>query len=148
MSFMFLVSGFMFLVFSFRRTMNIKRFEDLEIWQQARQLCKIVYDLTAEGTFKNDYRFRDQIRASAGSVMDNIAEGFNRGGNKEFYQFLSVSEGSLGEVRSQSYRAFDVKYINEEKLNEILAATDILGKKIWSLMQHLKSAEINGIKYT
>ena len=128
--------------------MNIKRFEDLEIWQQARQLCKIVYDLTAEGTFKNDYRFRDQIRASAGSVMDNIAEGFNRGGNKEFYQFLSVSEGSLGEVRSQSYRAFDVKYIDEEKHNEILAATDILGKKIWSLMQHLKSAEINGIKYT
>jgi len=94
--------------------MNIKRFEDLEIWQETRELCKVVYEITMSGPFNADFRFRDQMRASAGSSMDNIAEGFERGGNKEFYQFLSISKGSTGEVRSQSYRAFDVKYISED----------------------------------
>ena len=84
--------------------MNIKRFEDLEIWKEARELCKIVFDITSHGPFSTDFKFRDQMRASAGSTMDNIAEGFDRGGNKEFSQFLSVTRGSCGEVRSQSYR--------------------------------------------
>jgi four helix bundle protein len=127
--------------------MNIKRFEDLEIWQEARELCKVVYDITSISPFSSDFKFRDQMRASAGSVMDNISEGFDRGGNKEFYQFLSISRGSSGEVRSQSYRAFDIKYITEEKYNELLEMTDSLSRKTFNLMQHLKKSDIKGLKY-
>jgi four helix bundle protein len=127
--------------------MNITRFEDLEIWKEARVLCKVVYEVTSVGPFSTDYKFRDQIRASAGSAMDNIAEGFDRGGNKEFYQFLSVSRGSTGEVRSQSYRALDNKYITEEKFNELLERTDSLSRKTYNLMLHLKNSDIKGLKY-
>jgi len=127
--------------------MNVKRFEDLEIWQEARELCKVVYKITSADPFNHDYKFRDQMRASAGSAMDNIAEGFNRGGNKEFYQFLSVSLGSTGEVRSQSYRAFDVGHINEGQFNDLLARTDSLGRKTFNLMEYLKKSDIKGRKY-
>jgi len=128
--------------------MNIKRFEDLEIWQEARILCKIIFKITSVGPFSTDFRFRDQIRAASGSVMDNIAEGFDRGGNKEFSQFLSISQGSIGEVRSQSYRANDFEYIDEEKLNELLERTDILSRKTFNLMKHLKRSDIQGFKYS
>jgi four helix bundle protein len=127
--------------------MNIKRFEDLEIWIEARELCKIVYDITSTSPFNSDFKLKDQIRASAGSSMDNIAEGFDRGGNKEFYQFLSISRGSTGELRSQSYRAFDCKYITQEKLDELLERTDSLSRKTYNLMQHLKNSDIKGLKY-
>ena len=82
--------------------MKIVRFEDLDIWKEARELCRMFYQLMSLGPFSMDFKFRDQVRASSGSIMDNIAEGFDRGGNKEFYQFLSISRGSVGEVRSQS----------------------------------------------
>jgi four helix bundle protein len=128
--------------------MNIKRFEDLEIWQEARELCKIIYNITSTAPFCNDFKFRDQIRASGGSTMDNIAEGFDRGGNKEFHQFLSVVRGSTGEVRSQSYRAYDWKYIDEVVFNDLLERTDSLSRKTYNLMQHLKNSDIKGIKYS
>ncbi len=127
--------------------MNIKQFEDLKIWQDARNICKIVYAITSNGLFSTDFKFRDQIRGSAGSTMDNIAEGFDRGGNKEFYQFLSISKGSCGETQSQSYRSFDCKYINQTQLDDLLERTDKLSRKINNLMQHLKNSEIKGIKY-
>ena len=128
--------------------MNVKRFEDLEIWQEAREICKIVFTITSKAPFCNDFKFRDQIRASGGSAMDNIAEGFDRGGNKEFHQFLSVVRGSTGEVRSQTYRAYDYKYINEEMFNNLLERTDSLSRKTYNLMQHLKNSDIKGLKYS
>jgi four helix bundle protein len=76
---------------------TIKRFEDLEIWQEARRLSKEVHVISVESDLRTDFRFRDQIKASSGSVMDNIAEGFERNGNLEFRQFLSIAKGSAGE---------------------------------------------------
>jgi four helix bundle protein len=128
--------------------MKVTRFEDLEIWQEAREICKLVYKITSSGPFEHDFKFRDQMRASSGSAMDNIAEGFNRGGNKEFGQFLWISLGSTGEVRSQTYRAFDVKHINEEKFNELLERTDKLGRKTFNLIDSLKDSDIKGIKFS
>ena len=80
--------------------------------------------------------------------MDNIAEGFDRGGNKEFHQFLSFSRGSTGEVRSQSYRAFDFGYINNETFQELLDKTSTLRNRISKLMQYLKKSDFKGLKYT
>ena len=127
--------------------MKVTRFEDLEIWQEARELCKVVYEITSTSPFSLDFKFRDQIRASSGSAMDNIAEGFNREGNKEFCQFLYVSLGSTGEVRSQSYSAYDNKYIIEVKFNELLERTDSLSRKTFNLIQHLKNSDIKGLKF-
>lgn len=118
--------------------MTIKSFEDLEIWQLAKELCVFVKKNTDEALFNKDYRFRDQIRSASGSIMDNIAEGFERDGNKEFAQFLSIAKASNGEVRSQSYRAFDYNYITKEQLEDLLSKTSVLGKKIGRFKQYLK----------
>lgn len=93
---------------------TIKTFEDIGAWQKARILSKQVFELTLTGSFSKDYALRDQINRSMGSVMDNIAEGFERGGTREFIQFLSIARGSAGEVRSQLHRALDRKHLDRE----------------------------------
>ncbi len=128
-------------------SMKVTRFEDLEIWQSARELCKYICVITSKDPFCNDYKLRDQIRSSSGSIMDNIAEGFERGGNKEFIQFLCISKGSCGECRSQSYRAFDYQYINRDVLNDLIDKTTTLSKKISSLISYLKQSDLKGAKY-
>lgn len=85
---------------------TIQKFEDLEIWQQARAICQNIEMLIQTTNLKTNYSLKDQIDRSSGSIMDNIAEGFERNGNREFIQFLSIAKGSCGEVKSQSYRAF------------------------------------------
>lgn len=127
--------------------MKVSRFEDLEVWQLARELYKFVFEITNIPPFANDFRFRDQMRASSGSVSDNIAEGFHRGGNKEFIQFLFVSKGSCGETRNQSYRAFDSKYISQDILNELLERTDKILRKTTNLIKSLKGSEYKGVKF-
>jgi four helix bundle protein len=127
--------------------MKIERFEDLDIWKEARELCKDVFNVTSMDPFNKDFKFRDQIRASSGSVMDNIAEGFERGGNKEFIQFLSIAKGSCGEVRSQSYRAFDFKYIDQIILNDLVEKTTNLSKHISGFITYLKNSDLKGPKY-
>ena len=92
---------------------TIKRFEDLEIWQESRRLSKEIILLSKTTDLKTDFKLKGQIKSSSGSVMDNIAEGFERNGNLEFRQFLSIAKGSAGETRSQLYRVLDFNYINE-----------------------------------
>ena len=127
--------------------MVVKSFEDLEIWQGARELCKDIYAIARKEEFSKDYRFVGQITAAAGSIMDNIAEGFERDGNKEFLQFLSIAKGSCGELRSQIYRAFDVGYIDEEICNSLLSRSKRLSSSIYFFAKSLKSSEIKGNKY-
>lgn len=127
--------------------MKILRFEDLEVWSLARELNKYVYKITQEEQFSRDFRFKDQIRASSGSVSDNIAEGFERGGNKEFIQFLWIAKGSCGETRNQSYRAFDCSYITNDELTVLLEKTDKISRKIVNLINSIKNSEMKGPKY-
>lgn len=116
-----------------------------EVWQEARELCKLIYTITSTGPFRKDYRFRDQMRSSGGSIMDNIAEGFERGGNREFTQFLSIAKGPCGETRSQSYRSYDFRYIDQETLSEMLERTEALGRKIASFMSYLKKSDLQAM---
>ena len=99
--------------------MTARDFEDLVIFQNARTLYKKIYPLTKRGDWRYDSRFVQQIRAASGSIMDNIAEGFERTGNKEFIQFLYIAKGSCGEVRSQIIRAYDSNYISQEEFENL-----------------------------
>jgi four helix bundle protein len=124
-----------------------RRFEDLDIWQKSRRLSKDIYFKSIEGSFARDFALRDQINRSSGSVMDNIAEGFERDGRQEFIQFLSYSKSSAGEVRSQLYRALDHGHITQEEFDELYGRADDIGKMLGGFMNYLKKTEIKGIKY-
>ena len=126
---------------------SYKRFEDLPIWQEARDFSKKVFWASKEGDFSKEFRLCSQIRASSGSIMDNIAEGFERNGNGEFKQFLYVAKGSCGESRSQLYRAFDYGYLTEEKFEELKNQSEEISKSISSFIDYLQSSEIKGAKY-
>ena len=125
----------------------VKDFEDLAIFQKARALSKKIYDITEKEKFKRDYRFVAQIHASVGSIMDNIAEGFERNGNKEFVNFLFIAKGSCGEVRSQIIRANDVGYLTKEEYNELYVECRRLSSGIMNFIKEIKASNITGIKY-
>lgn len=126
----------------------IETFEDLAIFQKARELNQQVYVITRQGEFKYDSRFVQQIRTAAGSVMDNIAEGYERQGNKEFKNFLYIAKGSCGEVRSQVIRAHDVGFISDETYNQMYADCKKLSIAIVNFIKSLKDSEFKGSKYT
>lgn len=100
--------------------------------------------ISSEGAFSKDYKLRDQINGSSGSIMDNIAEGFERGGNREFIQFLSVAKGSAGETRSQLYRAFDRGYIAEQELESLKEEALKISRQISALMTYLRNSDLKG----
>ena len=126
---------------------TINRFEDLECWIEARKLCSIVYNYVTRYPFRKDYSLVDQISKSSGSAMDNIAEGFERGGNKEFIQFLFISKASAAETRSQLYRALDRKYINQNEFEIAYQQTLKVGNLNQGLISYLKKSNMKGRKY-
>lgn len=126
---------------------TISRFEDLAVWKKAREFSIEIFNLTNSNGFERDFKLRSQKNASSGSVSDNIAEGFERGGTKEFIQFLSIAKGSAGEARSQLYRAFDRDYITEEKLIEMTEKAVVLSKSISGFINYLKQSGISGTKF-
>jgi four helix bundle protein len=126
---------------------TISNFEALEIWQMARQQALEIYQLYIQELFSKDWELKNQINAASGSVMDNIAEGFERSGNKEFSNFLLISKGSNGEVRSQLYRAYDRKYLTMEKFEELKLKCLTLSKKITSFIKYLKESDQKGFRY-
>ena len=125
----------------------METFEDLAIFLKARELSKQVYQITRQGEFKYDSRFVQQIRASAGSVMDNIAEGYERQGNKEFKNFLYIAKGSCGELRSQVMRAHDVNFITDETYNQMYADCKKLSIAIANFITTIKDSEFKGTRY-
>jgi four helix bundle protein len=125
----------------------VRDFEELVIFQKARELSAKIYPITKQGEFKYDTRFVQQIRAAAGSIMDNIAEGFERAGNKEFLNFLYMAKGSCGEVRSQLIRANDVGYLTQEEYNELYTECRKLSAAIMNFIKEIRSSDMSGAKY-
>ena len=127
---------------------TIKCFEDLRCWQSARELCKLIYGFTRKEKFSKDFSLVKQIRDSSGSGMDNISEGFDRAGNKEFIQFLSVSRGSIAEVKSQLYRALDQNYIDDDEFQQSYHLANQTSKEATSLIKYLKNSDMKGFKFS
>ncbi|MAW94180.1 MULTISPECIES: four helix bundle protein [unclassified Leeuwenhoekiella] len=126
---------------------TVKRFEDLQIWQEARILAKEVVHIVQTTGLKDNYKLKDQIVGSSGSIMDNIAEGFERNGNLEFRQFLSIAKASAGETRSQLYRVFDWGYIDERQLNTLIDKSEALSKQISGFIAYLNKSDLKGTKF-
>jgi len=126
---------------------TIERFEDLEAWKLARELTSLVYTCSGAGNFGRDFALRDQIRRASISIVSNIAEGFERDGDKEFLQFLSMAKGSCGEVRAQLYLALDQKYSSDALFQELTTKAIQLSRVISGLIRYLRQSELSGKKY-
>ena len=126
---------------------SIKKFEDLKVWQKARELNLHIYKILNNPIFSKDFGLKDQIRRASISIISNIAEGFERNGNKEFNQFLSIAKASAGEVRSQLYITNDLNYISQDEFELIFNMLIEVSKMISGLMSYLKTTEIKGSKF-
>ena len=122
-------------------------FEGLDIWKIGRDICMDVWNIIENTTLNKDYSLRNQMNSSSGSIMDNIAEGFERNGNRELIQFLSIAKASCGELRSQLYRCLDRNHITKDRFDDIYSKTVTEGKKIGAFMAYLKKSDRKGAKY-
>ena len=125
----------------------IRRFEDLECWITARNLSQRIFEILKSGKICEDFNLARQIRDSSGSGMDNIAEGFDRGGNREFIQFLFIAKGSIGETKSQLYRAKDRNYISQEEFDEVFDLAETACRQISGLVTYLMKSGEKGFKF-
>jgi four helix bundle protein len=126
---------------------TIKRFEDIEAWKKARELTREVYRHSMVGSFSKDFGLRGQMRRATVSIMSNIAEGFERGGTKEFIQFLSVAKGSVGEIESQLYVALDQSYIGADQFASLKSLAGLTKRLIGGLIGYLRQSGLKGVKY-
>ena len=116
---------------------KVEKFEDLVVWQKARKLVRSVYGLTADQRFRHDYNLRDQLRRATVSVLANIAEGFERGSQKEFGRFLSIARGSCAEVKAVAYVALDQNYVTEPQFDSLYAQCSEIGRLLNGLKRSL-----------
>ncbi len=126
---------------------TIKKFEDIEGWQLARKLCKEIFVITVETSLSKEFKLRDQINGASGSIMDNIAEGFERGGKSELIHFLSIAKASNAEVKSQLYRLLDHQYIDQDKFDTLYQLATEIGSKLGAWIIYLNESEIKGLKF-
>ena len=126
---------------------KIERFEDMKAWQRARELTRSIYSICRKGGLAKDFGLRDQMTRAAVSIGSNIAEGFERGGDREFAQFISQAKGSCGELRSQLCTAFDVGYVTQEEFESLRLMSEEISAMLSSLMRYLKSSELKGRKF-
>jgi len=126
---------------------TLRKFEEIEGWQLARQLTRDIYAISKQGDFARDFGLRDQIQRASVSIMANIAEGFERSGTKEFIQFLAIAKGSTGEVRAQLYVALDQGYIDQNTFDQLNSLCIETARKIGGLIKYLRSTNIRGAKY-
>jgi four helix bundle protein len=126
---------------------TIKHFQDIEAWQKARELTRMVYKFSGRGSFAKDFILRDQIRRSAVSVMSNIAEGFGRGGSGEFINFLSIAKGSACELEAQLYVAFDQGYLSEIEFQETQNLARSTQNLIYGFITYLRTSALRGQKF-
>jgi four helix bundle protein len=119
---------------------TVERFEELEVWQAARDVVNAVYKASSDGAFARDYALRDQVRRAAISIPSNIAEGFSRHSNKEFIQFLFISKGSAAEIQSQLHTALDQGYIPQGEFDKIYRQIEVVARQISRFITYLKGA--------
>ena len=117
---------------------TIRKFEDIEAWQKARDLTREIYKVSSNSEFRNDFALRDQIRRACISIVSNIAEGFSRRGNKEFARFLDIAHASAAELQAQLYIALDQTYLNAEEFEKLYSVAEEVSKMIKGLMNYLQ----------
>jgi len=125
---------------------KVEKFEDIQSWIKARTLTNQIYQATLTGAFAKDFGLKDQMRRAAVSILSNIAEGFERGGDKEFLQFLAIAKGSAGELRAQLYVAVDQNYISIEKFDHLSREATEISQLISGFMKYLKQSDLKGNK--
>lgn len=126
---------------------TIKRFEDLVAWQEARKLSALIYRLCRKNELSKDFGMRDQIQRAAVSVGSNIAEGFERSGNRELANFLWIAKGSAGEVASQLYNLLDAEYISHSEFEEAYACARHCSYLLYQFLESIKSSRVKGERY-
>lgn len=126
---------------------TINKFEELEIWRLAREPYKKISVVADRLRANKEFRFAEQMKSAAGSIMDNIAEGFERSSRFEFVNSLGIAKGESGELKSQLYRCIDNNYINESEFTEFYSDADILSKKIASFIIYFNKTEHKGLKF-
>lgn len=124
-----------------------KGFEDLQVWQISRQLVNSVYGVTRNNGFRKDFALTDQVRRAAVSVLSNIAEGFERGSNTEFIQFLYISKGSAAEVRAQLYVALDQEYISRTDFEKTISLCKDVSNQLSGFISYIKNSGLKGQKF-
>jgi four helix bundle protein len=127
--------------------MSINTFEEIEAWKLGRELTQHIYRISKNGEFARDFALRDQIRRAAISITSNIAEGFERGGNREFLQTLAIAKGSAGEVRSQLYVALDEAYIDPATFDELENLCLRAARVLAGFIKFLSNSPIRGPKF-
>ena len=117
-----------------------KSFEELGVWKNGKKFTVLIYKVTNSKTFSSDFSFRDQLRRASVSIISNIAEGFERNGNKEFIRFLKIAKGSAGEIRAQLYIAFELDYISNSEFKELYEEINLISKQLSALITYLRKS--------